>query len=42
MNYYWEPDSHGKNKIQVELNSPNYATESDVEKATDTHTLNIA
>lgn len=42
MHYYWEPNSHGKNKIKVELNSPNYATKSDLEKAADTHTSSIA
>ena len=32
MSYYPKPDSHGRNKIKVELDFPNYATKSDVKK----------
>ena len=34
MNYYAQPDSYGRNKMIVELNFFNYATRSEVKKAT--------
>ena len=34
MSYYPKPDSHGRNKIKVKLDFPNYVIKSDVKGVT--------
>ena len=42
MNHYTEPDSQGRNKIKVQLDLSNYATKSEVKKATGVDTSDYA
>ena len=42
MSYFSEPYSHGRNKIKVELDSPNGATKSYLEDVTSINTSNFA
>lgn len=42
MNYYTEPDSQGRNKIKVQSDLSNYATKSEVKKATGVDTSDYA
>ena len=42
MSYFPEPYSHGRNKIKVELDLPNGATESYLEDVTGINTSNFA
>ena len=42
MSYYAEPDSDNRNKVKVEIDLSNYATESEVKKETGVDILNFA
>ena len=42
MSYYPEPDSHGRNKMKVELDLSNYGTKADLKGATVIDTSNLA
>ena len=42
VSYHPEPDSHGRSKIKVELDWPNYATKSEIRKAAGVNTLQFA
>ena len=42
MSCYPEPDSHSRNKIKAELYLSNYATKSDLKRATSIDTLEFA
>ena len=42
MSYYSKPDSHGKNKIKVELGLHIYATKTNVEKSVVNDTSKLA
>ena len=42
MSYFPEPHTHSKNKLDVELDLPNYATKSDFKNATGADTSDFA
>ena len=42
MSYYVEPDSHGRDKINIELDLFNQPTKSDVKEAAGVDTLDFA
>ena len=42
ISYFPEPHTHSKNKIEIELDLSNYATKSDLKKATDVDALDFA